>query len=79
MIGITIPITKWSYQISDAGEIPTVMAQAFHIAQSGRPGPVLVSLTRNAQVEMMDYCYNKEEAVGLLGKEAFVEDPRFLE
>lgn len=79
MIGITIPITKWSYQISYATEIPTVMAQAFHIAQSGRPGPVLISLTRNAQVEMMDYCYNKEESVGLLGKEAYVEDPRFLE
>lgn len=67
MIGITIPITKWSYQISDAGEIPTVMAQAFHIAQSGRPGPVLVSLTRNAQVEMMEYSYNRSEAVAKLG------------
>ncbi len=66
MIGITIPITKWSYQISKAAEIPTVMAQAFHIAQSGRPGPVLISLTRNAQVEMMDYNYNKEEAIKLL-------------
>ena len=79
MIGITIPITKWSYQISSASEIPTVMAQAFHIAQSGRPGPVLVSLTRNAQVEMMDYSYNKSEAVEQLGKEAYMADPKFLE
>ena len=79
MIGITIPITKWSYQISRASEIPTVMAQAFHIAQSGRPGPVLVSLTRNAQVEMMDYSYNRAEAVEQLGKEAYITDPKFFE
>ena len=67
MIGITIPITKWSYQIASAAEIPTVMAQAFHIAKSGRPGPVLVSITRTAQVEEVDYCYNKEEAIVQLG------------
>ena len=79
MIGITIPITKWSYQISRASEIPTVMAQAFHIAQSGRPGPVLVSLTRNAQVEMFDYSYNKEEAVAMLGKEAVMAEEGFEE
>ena len=79
MIGITIPITKWSYQISRASEIPTVMAQAFHIAQSGRPGPVLVSLTRNAQVEMFDYSYNKEEAVAMLGKEAVMAEDGFEE
>ena len=79
MIGITIPITKWSYQISRASEIPTVMAQAFHIAQSGRPGPVLVSLTRNAQVEMFDYSYNKEEAIAMLGKEAVMAEEGFEE
>ena len=79
MIGITIPITKWSYQISKASEIPTVMAQAFHIAQSGRPGPVLVSLTRNAQVEMFDYSYNKEEAIAMLGKEAVTGEDGFEE
>lgn len=67
MISITLPITKWSYQISKAEEIPTVIAQAFHIAAEGRPGPVLVSLTRNAQVEMMEYSYNKEEAIAQLG------------
>ena len=66
MIGITIPITKWSYQIASADEIPSVMAQAFHIAKSGRPGPVLVSITRTTQVQEMDYCYNREEAVASL-------------
>lgn len=79
MIGITIPITKWSYQISKADEIPAVMAQAFHIARSGRPGPVLVSLTRNAQVEMMDYCYDREKAVGMLEKETSFTDVQFQE
>ena len=71
MIGITIPITKWSYQIASAAEIPSVMAQAFHIARSGRPGPVLVSITRTAQVEELDYSYNKEEAVAQLGWSEF--------
>ena len=66
MISITLPITKWSYQIASADEIPVVMAQAFHIAKEGRPGPVLVSLTRNAQVEMMEYSYSKEEAIAQL-------------
>lgn len=79
MIGITIPITKWSYQISSASEIPTVMAQAFHIAQSGRPGPVLVSLTRNAQVEMMEYSYNRAKAIAQLGKEAVMAEAGFEE
>lgn len=51
MIGITLPITKWSYQITDAEEIPRIVSKAFRIATSGRPGPVVISLTRNAQVE----------------------------
>lgn len=67
MIGITIPITKWSYQIASASEIPVVMAQAFHIAKSGRPGPVLISLTKTAQVEEIEYCYDKEKAIVQLG------------
>lgn len=51
MIGITLPITKWSYQITHAAEIPEVIEKAFYIAHSGRPGPVLISIARNAQVE----------------------------
>ncbi len=51
MIGITLPITKWSYQITEAKEIPETVSKAFRIALSGRPGPVVISLTRNAQVE----------------------------
>ena len=55
MIGITIPITKWSYLITKAAEIPQVIAKAFHIAKSGKPGPVVLSLTKNAQVELMSF------------------------
>ncbi len=63
MISITLPITKWSYQVTKASEIPEVIAKAFYIAQSGKPGPVVISLTRNAQVEMTDFCYNSEEFI----------------
>ena len=55
MIGITSPITKWNYQITKASEIATIIPQAFYIAKSGRPGPVLVSVTKNAQIEMTDF------------------------
>lgn len=51
MIGITLPISKWSYQITRAADIPQMVSKAFRIAASGRPGPVVISLTRNAQVE----------------------------
>ncbi len=53
VIGITMPITKWNYQITSADEIPEIMAKAFYIAKSGRPGPVLIDITKNAQSEMM--------------------------
>lgn len=53
VIGITAPITKWSYQITDADEIPEVFAKAFYIAGTGRPGPVLIDIAKCAQVAMM--------------------------
>ena len=57
IISITIPITKWNYQITSADEIPSIISKAFFIANTGRPGPVLIDITKNAQVEMMDYSY----------------------
>ncbi|WP_205499980.1 biosynthetic-type acetolactate synthase large subunit [Rufibacter psychrotolerans] len=51
VIGITTPVTKWNYQVTDATEIPEVLAKAFHIARSGRPGPVLIDITKNAQLQ----------------------------
>jgi acetolactate synthase I/II/III large subunit len=55
VINITTPITKWNYQITDANEIPSVLAKAFYIAKSGRPGPVLIDITKNAQLQQFAY------------------------
>ncbi len=55
VINITTPITKWNYQITDATEIPSVLAKAFYIAGSGRPGPVLIDITKNAQLQKFNY------------------------
>ena len=55
VINITTPVTKWNYQVTDATEIPAALAKAFYIASSGRPGPVLVDITKNAQIQKFDY------------------------
>ena len=59
IIGISTPVTKWNYQITEAHEIPEIMAKAFYIARSGRPGPVLIDITKNAQFDEMDFSYQK--------------------
>ena len=64
IINITTPITKWNYQVTDAHEIPAVLAKAFFIARSGRPGPVLIDITKNAQLQKFDYAgYEKTEFI----------------
>lgn len=55
VINITTPVTKWNYQVTDANEIPEVIAKAFYIAKSGRPGPVLIDITKNAQIQKFNY------------------------
>lgn len=55
VINITSPITKWNYQVTDANEIPAVLAKAFYIARTGRPGPVLIDITKNAQIQLFNY------------------------
>ncbi|HTI91686.1 MAG TPA: biosynthetic-type acetolactate synthase large subunit [Puia sp.] len=55
VINITTPVTKWNYQVTDATEIPAVLAKAFYIAGSGRPGPVLIDITKNAQIQKFSY------------------------
>jgi len=55
VINITTPVTKWNYQVTDASEIPTALAKAFYIAKTGRPGPVLIDITKNAQLQLFDY------------------------
>jgi len=59
VIGVTMPITKWNYQITSVEEIPEVIAKAFYIARSGRPGPVVVDITKDAQIALLDYKYEK--------------------
>src|SRR5579862_6156784 len=55
VINITTPVTKWNYQVTEAHEIPAVLAKAFYIAKSGRPGPVLIDITKNAQIQKFDF------------------------
>ena len=59
IVGISTPVTKWNYQITKASEIPEVFAKAFYIAKSGRPGPVLIDITKDAQFEEFDFSYKK--------------------
>ena len=63
IIGISTPITKWNYQITKASEIPEIFAKAFYIAKSGRPGPVLIDITKDAQFELFDFAYNKVNGI----------------
>ena len=59
IISISTPVTKWNYQITKAAEIPEVIAKAFYIAKSGRPGPVLIDITKDAQFGELDFEYKK--------------------
>lgn len=64
IINITTPVTKWNYQVTEAHEIPAVLAKAFFIASSGRPGPVLIDITKNAQLQKFDFTgYQKCEYI----------------
>ena len=55
VINITTPVTKWNYQVTDANEIPEILAKAFYIAKTGRPGPVLIDITKNAQLQKFNF------------------------
>ena len=59
VVGITQPISKWNYQIKTPEEIPAAFAKAFYIARSGRPGPVVLDITKDAQFGMFDFLYKK--------------------
>jgi acetolactate synthase-1/2/3 large subunit len=64
VINITTPVTKWNFQVTDATEIPSALAKAFYIASSGRPGPVLIDITKNAQVQKFEYIgYTKNDHI----------------
>ncbi len=59
IVGISTPVTKWNCQVTKASQIPEAIAKAFYIAKSGRPGPVLVDITKDAQFEEFDFSYEK--------------------
>ena len=63
IVGISTPVTKWNHQITTAEEIPEVIAKAFYIARSGRPGPVLIDITKDAQFGEFDFTYKKCEGI----------------
>lgn len=59
VVGITMPVTKWSCQVRRAEDVPEAIARAFHIASTGRPGPVVLDITKDAQTKMLDWHYRK--------------------
>lgn len=59
IIGVSMPVTKWNCQVKKAEDIPGTIAKAFYIATTGRPGPVLVDITKDAQLEKLDFKYQK--------------------
>jgi len=59
IVGISTPVTKWNHQITKASQIPEIIARAFYLARSGRPGPVLIDITKDAQFEEFDFQYKK--------------------
>lgn len=63
IISISMPATKWNFQVTKAEQLPEALSRAFYIARSGRPGPVLIDITKNAQFEMFDFAYRKCERI----------------
>jgi acetolactate synthase-1/2/3 large subunit len=78
IIGISTPVTKWNHQITKAEDIPAVLAKAFYIARSGRPGPVLIDITKDAQFGELDFTYTKCKGVRSY-KPVPETDPKSLE
>ncbi|MDO5978340.1 biosynthetic-type acetolactate synthase large subunit [Flavivirga spongiicola] len=71
IIGISTPVTKWNHQVTKASEIPEVLAKAFYIAKSGRPGPVLIDITKDAQFGELDFKYEK-----CIGVRSYIPTPK---
>ncbi len=73
LIGISMPVTKWNYQVMDANEIPEVIAKAFYIAETGRPGPVLIDVTRTAQSEIMTVPFEYKPCTSIISYKPRIE------
>ena len=63
VINTTLPVTKWNYQITKVAEIPAVFAKAFYVANSGKPGPVVIDITKDAQLATLDFFYEKKPRI----------------
>jgi acetolactate synthase-1/2/3 large subunit len=63
ILGVSMPVTKWNCQVKKAQDIPEALSKAFYIAKTGRPGPVLVDITKDAQIENLDFKYRKCEYI----------------
>lgn len=80
IISMTMPVSKWNYQVTRAAEIPAAIAKAFYIARSGRPGPVVVDITKNAQVELFDCDCKYDPCTSLRSYQPYKElDQRAIE
>lgn len=73
LIGISMPVTKWNYQVMDANEIPEIIAKAFYIAETGRPGPVLIDITRTAQSDMMTIPFEYKPCTSIISYKPRIE------
>ncbi|MFV0507597.1 MAG: biosynthetic-type acetolactate synthase large subunit [Bacteroidales bacterium] len=79
VIGITMPITKWNYQITDVNEIPWVLAKAFYIASSGRPGPVLIDIAKDVQFAEIDFKYEKCTSIRSYIRDYHIDEDKITE
>lgn len=59
IVSISMPVTKWNIQITKAEDIPAALAKAFYVARSGKPGPVLIDITKDAQFQTFEFAYKK--------------------
>jgi len=79
IIGISMPVTKWNYQITSSDEICQIISKAFYIARSGRPGPVLIDITKNAQFSDVIFNYKKCERIRSYHPYPIINDKKIKE
>ncbi len=79
VVGISMPVTKWNIQVTKAADIPWAIARAFYVAKSGRPGPVLVDITKDAQFGELEFNYKKCESIRSYVAQPKVNPHRVLE
>ncbi|MDP4206965.1 MAG: thiamine pyrophosphate-binding protein, partial [Bacteroidota bacterium] len=79
VIGLTMPITKWNFQVTSAEEIPTALAKAFYIAKTGRPGPVVLDISKDAQFGEFLFKYEKCNTIRSYVREPIIDEEKIKE